>query len=551
MTRKTTKFAPVVGLALAIAGAMAQADDHSTTTPDSGNVAKPPATARATRSSDLLLLDDGRSGKGGLIATTGIRGFSKPPSAQSHALIMTIGDYPAPIPKLTGVPFDAAIATEIAQRMGVPLENIQVLKDGALTLDGIRAALDALDSSLSGNDQVFIYYSGHGGRQLVQEPQGEHCAESLITADGQGFTDTEMAQRLKAISEKSQKTVVFLDACFSGGVTTRSINATAPRFTAKSWSPPDISCKPSNMITRSIVLRKGPGSGDANYVNIAAASDSEVALDQPGQGSLATMAWLTCLQGAAKDKRGSGGLSADEIRACAQTQIDTRLKDVTDYLPPHVTLHGNADMVLTYAAKSNAAATDTTPQSAPTAVAPSARAALDDIYNNRDDRRITTLTAEKAALAIGHDTFKFTLRSREGGYAYLLLVGSDGKTFDLLFPNQLDKDNLMAAGDTLELPRTSWQLSADGPPGQDTLLAIVSDSPRDFTAAGLQASGPFSSVGAASGQALQMVSAGAGQPQALDCKVPAKDASTRNLSVQKRCSSSYAAALLTVTESAP
>lgn len=520
----------------------------------------------------LLQLDDGRSGKGNLIATTGIRGFSKPPAVAAHALIMTIGDYQGNIPKLKGVPFDTATATEIARRMGVPQANIRALSDGQLTLEGMRKAFDELESKLGGDDQVFIYYSGHGGRQLVQEEGVERCAESLITVEGQPFTDAEMEDRLKRLSAKSQKTIVFLDACHSGGVTTRSVG-NAP-FAPKSYTAGQSCVKPTNMLTRSINAPKPAGSGGANFVHIAAARDSEVSLDQPGRGGVASQAWLACLAGAAKDTDGSGGLSAGEIQACAQDRINDKLKNVQGFLPHHVSVNGNPSMVLSYAAKDTgvavpapalvpapaavpvplanvgvvaAPAPAAAPVSAPAApvAKPSTLAALQDIYNSRDDRRLVTLTAAKPALKIGVDTVDFTLTSREGGYVYLVMVGSDGETFDLLFPNQIDRNNMIEPGGTMRLPRPAWQLSAEGPPGKNTLLAIVTDNPRDFSSAGLKPAGPFSVVDAVAAKDIQLVTVGAARPADAECANPA---STRNLSIKKRCSTGYAAALLTIEE---
>lgn len=531
---------------------------------------KSPAT-KPLGGAALLQLDDGRSGRGNLIATTGIRGFSKPPSATAHALIMTIGDYQGNIPKLKGVPYDSATATDIARRMGVPAANIQTLKDGDLTLEGMRKALDDLEAKLGGNDQVFIYYSGHGGRQLVQEDGNERCAESLIMVDGQGFTDAEMESRLKRFSEKAQKTIVFLDACHSGGVTTRSVSAANAAFAPKSYTPPGQSCtKPTNVLTRSISQPKPPGSGGANFVYIAAARDSEVSLDQPGRGGVASQAWLACMSGAAKDLDGSGGLSAEEIQACAQDRIEKQLKGAQGFLPHHVSINGNPAMVLSYAAKdreplavvavSAAAAVVPTPvaqapaaAAAPAVVAapvaaqakPSALAALNDIYNSRDDRRLVNLTTADPTLKIGRDAINLTLTSREGGYVYLLMVGSDGQTFDLLFPNQLDRNNLIEPGASMRLPRPAWQLTAEGPPGKDTLLAIVTDNPRDFSDAGLKPSGPFSAVEAVAAKDIQLVTAGATQPADAECANPA---STRNIAIKKRCSTGYAAALLTIEE---
>lgn len=530
-------------------------------------VKEKPALTKPLSAAALLQLDDGRSGRGNLIATTGIRGFSKPPSATSHALIMTIGDYQGNIPKLKGVPFDAATATEIAQRMGVPAANIRALKDGELTLEGMRRAMDELEAKLGGNDQVFIYYSGHGGRQLVQEDGEDRCAESLITVDGQGFTDTEMESRLKRFSDKAQKTIVFLDACHSGGVTTRAVSSAPAAYMAKSYTPPGLSCvKPTNILTRGILAPKAAGNGGGNFVHIAAARDSEISLDQPGRGGVASQAWLACLSGAAKDTDGSGGLSAQEIQTCAQGRIEDQLKGAQGFLPHHVSIIGNPAMVLSYAVKETApAAVPATaaipaPVSAPVkvpvvlavpavvappAAPPSALAALNDIYNNRDDRRLVTLTAAKSSLKIGRDNLDFTLSSREGGYVYLMMVGSDGQTFDLLFPNQLDRNNLIEVGGSMRLPRPAWQLSAEGPPGKDTLLAIVTDSPRDFSEAGLKPSGPFSAVAAVAAKDIQLVTSGGAQASAAECESPA---ATRNISIKKSCSTGYAAALLTVEE---
>jgi len=497
----------------------------------------------------LLQLEDGRSGRGNLIATTGIRGFAKPASATAHALILTIGNYQGGIPRLKGVAHDATTAAEIARRLGVPPGNTRVLRDEELTLEGLRRAFDELEEKLGGDDQVFIYYSGHGGRQLVQEEGGERCAESLIAVDGRPLTDSELERRLQRIAAKTQKTIVFLDACHSGGATTRAAAAEAAPFTPKSYNPGASCTKPVNVLTRSLTAPRPAGQGGANFVHIAAARDDEVSLDQPGRGGVASQAWLACLAGAARDSDGSGGLSAQEIQACAQERIDALLRNVPGFLPHHVSVTGNSAMVLTYAAAGGApagsASSPASSASASVATQPTALAALLDIYNSRDDRRLVTLQASKPQLKIGVDRLELALTSREGGYVYLLMVGSDGKTFDLLFPNQIDRNHLIEPGATLRLPRPSWQLTAEGPPGKNTLVAIVTDNPRDFSAAGLKPAGPFSIVEAVAAKDIQLVTAGAANPPPADCN---EAAGLRTLAVRKRCSTAYGAALLTLEE---
>ena len=505
-------------------------------------------------------------------------GFSRPASAQVRALILTIGAYRNGIPALSGVARDAESARAIARRMGVPENNILALRDEELTLAGLRKAFDRLEAELGDNDELFIYYSGHGSRQTVQEADGsERCAESLVSVDGQAFLDRELDARLKKLSSRARKLVVFIDACHSGGVTTRSLGRNAP-FTAKFWQGGNAeNCsRPVNVLTRNIVLTTArPGNGGGNFAYIAAARADEISLDQPGRGGVATQSWLACMAGGAQDSNGSGGLSAEEIRECAQRGIDGRLKDVPGYLPHHVAITGNAEMVLSYAAATPAPtltaaaslaapAMVTPPVAAPLSASPPASpppaagpgatrrtplAALQDIYNNRDDRRLVSLDTDQAQLRIGRDKVSFTLGAREGGYVYLLMAGSDGEAFDLLFPNSLDSDNRIRPGETLKLPRQRWELEAQGPAGRNTVLAIVTDSPRDFSRAGLKPTGPFSSADAARAKDIQLVTVqGGGAADECERTSPTPQ---RNLAIRKRCAGTYGAALLTLEEIAP
>ena len=513
-------------------------------------------TAAAT---GLLALESGRSGQSGLIATTGVRGFAKPASPQIHAMILTIGAYREGIPQLSGVHHDAQTATEIARRMGVSALNVHSYSDRELNMEGLRHAFDEFEQQIGENDQAFIYYSGHGGRQVVDEPgSGERCAESLISQDGEPLVDSELDARLRRISAKAQKVVVFIDACHSGGVTTRSLASAA--YTPKYWSPKDghdACVKPSNVVTRGLAIAaKSPGNGSGNYAYIAAARDDEISLDQPSKGGLASQAWLSCMAGTAKDLDGSGGLSAEELRICAQEHINNQLSNAPGFRPHHIAITGNSNMVLSYAVKdptpaATPAAQPNVPVAAPLAapVKPSPLAALKDIYGSRDDRRLVSLSTDKQALRIGKDNVSFSLSSREGGYVYVLMVGSDGETFDLLFPNQLDKANLIGPGERMVLPRQNWQMVAGGPAGKNTLLAIVADSPRDFGRAGLKPAGVFSEVAAVAAKDIQLVSSAAASAETSECA----DAihATRNISIAKRCSNAYGAALLTLEEVTP
>jgi hypothetical protein len=178
---------------------------------------------------------------------------------------------------------------------------------------------------------------------------------------------------------------------------------------------------------------------------------------------------------------------------------------------------------------------------------PPAYYTLRDIYSSRDDRRTVTLKSGKALFKINQDDVDFSLTTSHSGYLYLLMVGSDGKTFDMLFPNGLDSNNVVQAGQTLRLPRPNWMVKAGGPAGKNHLLAIVADAPRDFSKIGMRPAGPFSIIPASttSSKDIQLVTSTSANAQSRECEQPS---SLRNLVVQKSCSNAYGAAMMVLEE---
>lgn len=480
-----------------------------------------------------------------IVAVAGFRGLP-PPRSSAHALILAIGNYGGGIPPLPGVARDVDSAALMARALGVPEANTTVLRDGALTLAGMRAAFDGLEARVMPNDEVFLYYSGHGTRLESADGRAARCAEALVTADAQAFMDDELRDRLQRLAAKARRLVVFLDACHAGGATTRAVSGGNPggNLSGKFWakSGADTCERPSNALTRGLQAAR-PGEGKLNFIHIAAARDDEVALDDSQRGGLATLAWLDCLSGAARDGDGSAGLSVAELAACAQPRIERQAAGNSRFAAHHLTLTGNGAMVLT--APAEAPAADAMP--APAATEASAVAALADIHANRDDRRLVKLVADKPAYRIKRDRVRFSLTSSHEGYVYLLMVGSDGKSFDLLFPNGKDDRNHILAGETWQLPRPGWAIRAGGPAGRDHLLAVVSDNPRDFAALGMKPAGPFSILATSpmSARDIQFVSATSAHAEHPDCE---RTGTQRTLEVVAACSDAYGADLITLQE---
>jgi hypothetical protein len=109
-------------------------------------------------------------------------------------------------------------------------------------------------------------------------------------------------------------------------------------------------------------------------------------------------------------------------------------------------------------------------------------ATLKDIEAQRNPRRKVEVTLSKPSMKIGKDALELTVRASHDGHVYLVMLGSDAKSFYVLFPNGLDADNKIKANQPLRLPRPDWKLMAQGPVGTNQLLVVVSDTPRDLSA---------------------------------------------------------------------
>jgi hypothetical protein len=121
-------------------------------------------------------------------------------------------------------------------------------------------------------------------------------------------------------------------------------------------------------------------------------------------------------------------------------------------------------------------------------------ATLKDIEQQRNPKRVVDVKVSKPSMKIGKDSLDLTIKSNHDGYVYLILLGSDSKSFYVLYPNGLDKDNAIKAGQSLRIPKPDWEVKANGPVGTNNLLVLVSDSPRkldNLTMAEPTSSQPF------------------------------------------------------------
>ncbi len=479
---------------------------------------------------------NGRQASGNAVLTLGVR--SLPARINRHALIIGISRYAeANIPPLPGARIDRASATQMATAMQVPASNISYLQDDQATGDNIRKALRELGEKVQDGDRVFIHYSGHGTR--YNDPAIGGCVESLLAYDGGqsgNITNREMTSLLSTITAKTDKLFVMYDACHSGGLVnippamrTRGLGnpndegLLRPKFASISEE-----CgRPVNVKTRNLMVElNDKGALPQDVIHISASRDNEISFDDELKGGLATQFVRDCMLRDAVDLDKSGAISMEEIRQCAQTKINQRMQNDANYKPHNLTLSGNVGFVPAWFSQAQIAAVPVAapvatpvvqapapPAAPPAAVKPppvvavasppapvaapaaplTGAQALRQMFDQRDAKRKVTVSLAKAQLKIAQDTLEMSVQSDKPGYVYVALAGSDNKSVYMLFPNDLDQNNKIEAGQTLQLPRANWRVKAGGPAGNNNLLVFVADGPRDLTQLGAGKVGPFSS----------------------------------------------------------
>jgi hypothetical protein len=501
----------------------------------------PTAPPSPVAQSPLTKLQSGReSGNNNQILTTGIRA---PPLLSNHALIITVSEYQrSPLP---GVLTDRKLGIELAQRFGVPPENIVELSEQQVTREGMKQAFASMGQAMMPGDRLYVYFSGHGAR-FFSKATGQ-CTESLVMQDMHVVTNAEFANMIKPLSAKADKTIVMLDSCHSGGVAqaagTRTLAAQyRSKFSAEASSPQCSLAVNLGSFTQDRGLDFH--TTDHNMVLLAAARNNEVAWDTSKGGAM-TYNFQQCLAGGTADTDHSGSASMQELTACVQARLD---KTQEDSALQHATLVGNGALVPAF--------TDPQPEvgSAPDGGATPAvdtLATLNDIYGQRDDRWQVKATLKSATLKIG-GTLAMSIQSQRAGFVYVFYRGTLPDSFYLLFPNQLDSANGIAANQEIELPRREWSVTALGPAGTDHLMVMVTETQRDFSALALPAeyvsqSGPFEKIKptlpavARINQIATLSAASAGK----ECR---SGNAARDLGVARRCSNVFGASLISVEE---
>ena len=328
----------------------------------------------------------------------------------------------------------AESARGLASALGVADGNVTVIEARA---DALREALRALGERLRPGDRLLV--------QLTGGPSGAatgaaSCGNGWRTADGSTVPWSELASQLLPMASRLDKLVVF----------------------ANLQAAPECAQAQTRQLAAALERPELPL---GNLVVLGAAHAA-------GAAATPVAAWRECLNGDAVDRDGSGALNVAEVTRCAQERLGSGSQ---------IAAAGNTDFT-------PGVATGQRPPAAP-AVRPADL--LAQIHAQRDGLRALSVQAEPRVLRIDRDPLRLVITSPRSGYLYIALAGSDGQSLYLLYPNAVDTHNRVTAGTSLILPRPHWRVVAGGPAGIDTLLVMVTDTPRDLRQLPGEAAGPF------------------------------------------------------------
>ncbi len=187
-----------------------------------------------------------------------------------HALLIGVDHYfpnnigGSSYPSLGGCVRDVRhVQAYLTDRVKVPPENVTALtisdppaepEDHWPTYEKMVAAFKQLTERAQPGDQVYIHYSGHGGRAATAyaKLKGKDALdEALVPTDigkpsSRYLRDVELGYLIKAMVKKKLLVTVVLDSCHSGGATRGK-----GRAVKRGASKPDLTPRPTDSLVAS------------------------------------------------------------------------------------------------------------------------------------------------------------------------------------------------------------------------------------------------------------------------------------------------------------
>lgn len=269
-----------------------------------------------------------------------------PAMAENRALLIGVGEYKfSEINDLAGIDLDIDMMQDVASLMGYRDSQIKTIEDENATYLNVKQAFESwLINSVSSNDKVFIYFSGHGSQMLDKNNDEADQVDELmvlhdtkIVEDSNGdrglaniLLDDDLQNLLSRI--KSQNVLVMMDCCHSGTNTKsfRMRSATIPvrKVQAKFFSYPGMA--KSGFGVEEVKVENNTIVD--NFVSIAACADTEESLASPN-GSYFTLGVWNIIRQAAGNNR---SITPEDLTSLVSTFVDQEVEDVGAKFHPQI-----------------------------------------------------------------------------------------------------------------------------------------------------------------------------------------------------------------------
>ncbi|MGG6297886.1 caspase family protein [Leptolyngbya sp. AN02str] len=163
------------------------------------------------------------------------------------------------------------------------------------TYDNIVHAFNSITAMAQPGDQIYIHYSGHGGRAVSIYPfKQEAYDESIVPMDikeSQYLRDVELTTLLKRMTDKGLIVTVVLDSCHSGGATRGDAQIRSSEYPDTEQRPSaSLVAEPEELertwlaLTRDRVIGAAGLPQPRDYVLLAACRPNEFAYEYPVNG---------------------------------------------------------------------------------------------------------------------------------------------------------------------------------------------------------------------------------------------------------------------------
>lgn len=382
-------------------------------------------------------------------------------SAASRALIIGVGDYESELVNdLPGLDIDVNIVKGVARQLGYPESSIKVLQDSEATLANIQKRLSEwLVDGVTADDQVLIYYTGHGSQ--IQDSSGDESDgldEFLLAHDFKVNSDNLIQGALSddlfynALQNiPTSNVLLIVDACHSG-TGFKSFNG---GLTGADGGQPKYHYIETAGASIDGTFGAGEkGVNDDQFVALMASRDDETAI-ATSRGSVFTLGIQDAIQaGVAAGQLTTPRKIIESTREFVKTELDKRPELIftpqiggssvlMDKPIELVVTPTNRDLLLSWASQSS----------------------------------FLPITTNKTNFSLGDKTLKIKVDVPASGYLNVVTVDPND-TAVVLFPNEFNRNNAVNKA-TVSLPtqEMNFDLEAQGPVGEHVIVAFWTAEP--------------------------------------------------------------------------